>query len=168
MGKAQSSTSENSVELVKELGERTLDHQVDAIREKGHTAIELVKVNLLLATIVIAILKFGTNVANSLDDPQHILITIFPLIFAILFAMLARFYSESTYGLNDRGLSAIQSNDEVNIKHISEGYIDWANKNQRRIKWANQLIAISVFLTTFSLGILLTVLFLLTNKSPAV
>lgn len=155
MSELDKAISEESVQMAKNLGERTLDQQANAIQEKGRAAIELIKVNLLVASLVLAILEFGTS-SNQIPKASFVAVALGALAISIVLLVTARFTTSAMHWLNSDGLSRIKSDaNTANLEAISDAYIAWAEENNKRMKKMDRLIVVSILLTAYSLGMMI-------------
>lgn len=161
MSKLEEATSDESVQLTKNLSERTLDQQANAIRENGQASIELIKVNLLVASLILAILEFGSS-SNQFQRDTFVAVSFGALAISIGILTITRFTTSATHWFDSEGLSVIQSDDDsVEVEVISDAYIEWVKENHNRMQKMERRMAISVLLTVFSLGTIIGSVYLL-------
>lgn len=148
-------SDKESLERAKELGERTLDQQVATVREKGKMAIELIKINLLIASVIFGILKLNGSVLLSSDDVQGFLLAYLPLLISIIILIFVRMISNSTYGLGSNGIDTFRElEEEKGLEGLVEAYVHFISGNEVKIKRLNYLLVVSVLITISAISYL--------------
>ncbi|WP_135826430.1 hypothetical protein [Halorussus ruber] len=111
-------------------------------------AIELIKINLLMASVIFEVIKLNGSVPLSSGDIQGFLVAYFPLLFSIIILIFARTISNSTHGLNSDGIEIFRKLEEQKgLEGLVEAYLHFISENETKIKRLNYLLLASVLLS---------------------
>lgn len=129
-------------------GRRSLDHQVEALRQQKDHFIEIMKLNLICLSILVAALGIGrVNIAEL--NPVGVAI---PLVFFLLSISLSisTFHSiNPMIGINNQSVQNLDPNEDLNenIFSIKDSYADAIDQNRSKISESNRNMLLSYFST---------------------
>lgn len=126
---------------------RHLDHQIGLIQEQSFEALEVVKINLLILSVLIA----ATQLSNSVLGSVVFLVASIPLVLSIMVAILGYLRANPIIGLDRDGIYDLVEEDSIDDL-LPRVYAEWIEKNHKKSTWNHRLIWLSLSLTAVSLG----------------
>ncbi|WP_193308874.1 hypothetical protein [Halorubrum halophilum] len=144
--------SDEKERLVGELGidegRRSLDHQVETLRQQRDHFIEIMKLNLICLSILVAAFGIGRVSFTGLNPVGVALPLIFFLVSIVL--SISTFHTISpTIGMDDRAVLELDANDDLseNVFSIKNTYAEAISQNRSKIMKSSRLMLFSYFST---------------------
>lgn len=129
-------------------GRRTLDHQVESLRQQKDHFIEIMKLNLICLSILVAAFEIG---GINFDDLSTVWLAL-PLVSFLLSIMLSVSMYHSinpAIGMNSRSIYELGPDEDLNenIQSLKRTYASAINRNMSKINKSSRIMSFSYLLT---------------------